>query len=681
MSNYTHEPASPRSLGFSESSFSSPRSMYTGSVRTASTHSSNSDEEPAVLRVVAPRAKRPFSGPRNVPQEPTALGFTNVDYLQDVLKFDSFNHPGGSDASLEDLLILYQSNLAVSAQRPLHPSARAAKVDSIGEQDELELIDEHPRYTREQKGKSVELSDSDQSFSSSPPASSTQSSLFGEAPAFPSSGLSREDIVFRIAHPNQEPPSCHAAQSALAKSFPSLVEPPARMFGENGAPLPPTKKEEISPAERAARQEALKIELKGSKTHSLVKAIVVLESRTALWKRIASIDKSSTNSTTLPLLPELPNPWDIEITHEGLDISTIKSKTRKIFELPRSKTFGACRKCSGSGSETCRTCRGDAGNECFWCSGSGMQKGRRRCGRCQGQGKLSCMACHGDKASTCRSCEGAGCGEYSAFVEVKMRRIEVPAVSVADLLGSSRAYAANARPEVVKAAAIDMLWELVKMLAAKASVRAKRPYLPVSAVCTWEKTISYLAQVTAIQNAKFKAGSKQPFRPEGLHRRVPTKTRYFSLPTDPSLPYAELTLDQFVKQNVPEKDVVQVGHATGVHNVSHRLSVMLLGEVSAPSTPQLSSGGSSPKISSDYSDQVTSASDAVISNSVPVTPRGGSPTGSLLMRPRSARPMSPMRAPPAQFNSDELRVKMLRHSSRLSRTNFSRPLTAPGIPI
>lgn len=146
------------------------------------------------------------------------------------------------------------------------------------------------------------------------------------------------------------------------------------------------------------------------------------------------------------------------------------------------------------------------------------------------------MACDGKKASSCRSCEGAGCGEYSAFVEVKMRRIEVPAVSVADLLGSSRSSAANARPDVVKAASVDMLWELVKMLAAKASVKAKRPYLPVSAVCTWEKSVSYLAQVTAIQNAKFKAGSKQPFRPEGLHRHVPTKTRYFSLSTDPSLP-------------------------------------------------------------------------------------------------------------------------------------------------
>ena len=65
-------------------------------------------------------------------------------------------------------------------------------------------------------------------------------------------------------------------------------------------------------------------ELKGSKVHSLIKATVVLESRTAVWKKIACLEKKTAEATPLPLLPELPNPWDIEITHEGLDISQIK---------------------------------------------------------------------------------------------------------------------------------------------------------------------------------------------------------------------------------------------------------------------------------------------------------------------------------------------------------------------
>ncbi|KAJ9475028.1 hypothetical protein PHBOTO_004935 [Pseudozyma hubeiensis] len=688
MSNYTFEPVSPRSQAFSSSTFSSPRSAYDSSIRTASSRGSYSDEEEAVLRVVAPQAKRTVFGQNVAPEGTAPLVFTDLAYLNDALKLDPYSRQHREDGSLNELIDRYNSsNIAVHHRGHVHQSPQF-KVDSIGEEDELELIDEEPRYSRddeeprysrEEKGKSVELSDSEQSrLSFSPPLSSKASSLFAEAPALPTSGLTREDIVFRTANINQEAPSRFAAQSELAKAFPSLCEPPARMFGEDGAPLPPTKKEEISAAERAARQEALKVELKGSKVHSLVKSTVVLESRSALWKKVANIEKDASDSTPLALLPELPSPWDLEITHEGLDISTIKTKTRKIFQLPGSKMMGACRKCSGLGSEVCRTCRGEAGSECFWCSGSGMQKGRRRCGRCQGQGRLSCMACEGKKAAACRACDGAGCGHYCAFVEVKMRRIEVPAVSVADLLGSSRASAAHAHPETIRAASVDMLWELVKMLATKASVKSKRPYLPVSAVCTWEKSVSYLAEVTAIQNAKFKAGSKQPFRAEGLQRTVPTKTRYFSLPTDPSLPLAELTLDQFVKQNVPEKAVIEVGPSSGIHNVSRRLSTMLLGDVSAPSTPQLSSGGSSPK-QSDYFGDAAGAAGAVVS--VPVTPVGGSLTSSPLMRPSSARPMSPMRAPPAQFNSDELRIKMLRHSSSLPRANFSRPLSAPGIPL
>ncbi|GAC77732.1 hypothetical protein PANT_27c00092 [Moesziomyces antarcticus T-34] len=680
MSNYSYESVSPRSQAFNESIFSSPNSFCTESERSVSTHSSYSDDEEPVIRIIAPHATRPMHGSHNINQEHNALGFSDLGYLNDALKLDPYSRASSDDTALDELIDLYQTNLAATVRGPLHPAARAAKVDSIGEDDdEVEVVDEQPRYTRAEKGKSVESVESEERYYSSPQSSSETSSLSGGACPLPSSGLTRDDIVFRVSTLTKDPPSLAAAQSTLAQKFPSLAEPPARMFGEDGTPLPPTKKEEISAAERKARQDALKVELKGSKVHSLVKAVIVLESRSTVWKKVSSLPKRSSGATPLPLLPELPNPWDLEITHEGLDISTIQTKTRKFLELPRSNTCGACRKCSGSGNETCRTCRGEAGNECFWCSGSGMQKGRRRCGRCQGQGKLSCMACEGKKASTCRSCDGAGCGEYTAFVEVKMRRIEVPAVSVADLLGSSQAAAATARPDIIKAAAVDMLWELVKMLATKATVKAKRPYLPVSAVCTWEKSVSYLAQVTALQAAKFKAGSKQPFRPEGLTRSVPTKTRYFSLPTDPALSIAELTLDQFVKQNIPEKHVVEVGPATGVHNVSRRLSCMLLGEVSAPSTPQLSSTSGSPKSSTDYFGDVAGAAGAVVS--VPVTPVGGSPVSSPVIRPSSVRPMSPMRAPPAHFNSDELRIKMLRHSSSLSRSNFSRPLTAPGIPI
>ncbi len=255
----------------------------------------------------------------------------------------------------------------------------------------------------------------------------------------------------------------------------------------------------------------------------------------------------------------------------------------------------------------------------------------------------------------------------------------VPAVSVADLLGSSRAAAAGAHPETVKAASIDMLWELVKMLATKASVKAKRPYLPVSAVCTWEKSVSYMAQVTALQAAKFKAGSKTPLRPKAstapsIPRPATSRsppTLQSPLPSSLSTSLSSRTFPRSLSSRLVPPPVPTTSRAA--------LSVMLLGDVSAPSTPQFSSGPNSPKSGTDYFGDAAGASGNV--NSAPISPIG-SPVLSPMLRPSSVRPMSPMRAPPAQFNSDELRIKMLRHSSSQQlRNNFSRPLTAPGIPI
>lgn len=617
----------------SESNSGSPRSLFYDSERSASTHSLvSSDGE----QNVHPR-----------PQERSSL-FASVDYLDDALKLDM---DGAPDSDLNDLIDMYHSNVIVTS-----PSRAAIPhVDTIGEEDEMEYVQE-TRYSTEEKAKSV--------ASPTSPRSETSSLFAPESVVLPPLGLTREDIVFQTATRASFEPTIKECQDSLVQAFPSLVEPAARMFGEDGTPLPPTKKEEYSEEEKLARKDALKVNIEGKKVHSLLKAVLVLESRHTLWKKIGSApDVGHSNEQPLALLPDLPNPWDMEITHSGLDISSIRGKTRKILELPRSRMFGSCRKCTGSGSEACRTCRGEAGNECFWCSGSGIQKGRRKCGRCQGQGVLSCMACEGKKASPCRSCDGAGCGEYMGFVEIKMRRVEVPAVAVADLVGPGRVAA-----DVVRTASVDMLWELVKTLAAKASLKSKRPYLPVSAVCTWQQSVSHLAEVTALQAAKFKKGSKTPFKPEGLRSTIPTKTRYFSLPNDPSLPISELTHDQFLKQNAPDEAVKLP--ETGVKNVSKRLSVMLMGHV--VDTPS----------SSAYNSPMGSV------NSSPVIQRESleavfeePPSPSPKPRPMS-RPMSPLHAPPAHFNSEELRIRMLRHASSQSlRLNISRPISAPGIPL
>ncbi|PWY98001.1 hypothetical protein BCV70DRAFT_165644, partial [Testicularia cyperi] len=654
--------SSPRTPAMTDSTFSSPRSLFYESEPSGSTKSSESSEDGHARK----HQPQPLNTLRN-------LRFSSIDYLEDALKLNLQDNSESTE--LTDLIDLYNSNVMLS-QTAAKMAPPVHHVDTIGEEDEMEYVNEKPRYTREQKGKAIDVD--------SPPASVRSSGISafnGEhaATVLPAIGLTREDIVFRTAICPTVEPTVAETQEVLVKAFPELCEAPARMFGEDGSPLPPTKKQEITDAEREARKKALGIKFEGKKNHSLLKAVLVLESRASMWKKIgpAPAPRHGDVRLAMPLLPELPNPWDMEITHAGLDINTISGKTRKIFEIPRSRCLGACRKCSGSGAETCGTCRGDAGNECFWCAGTGLQKGRRRCGRCQGQGVLSCMACDGKKASTCRGCEGHGGGEYMGFIEIKIRKVEVPAVAVADLVGPG-----FVRPDIVRNASIDMLWDLVKTLATKATLKSKRPYLPVSAICTWQQSVSHLAEVKVVQAAKFKKGSKTPLRPEGLRNTLPTKTRYFSLPNDPSIPVSELTQDQFAKQNAPDEAVELQLPEQGAINVSRRLSTMLMGHVSTPSASSQDPLSPAPLSPRHFGLPSSEPSTPALR---PLSPMG-SPMGSpqLLNRQSRHRPVSQLTAPPAIFNAAELRTKMLRHNSHRAssiRSSYQRPLTAPGVPL
>ncbi len=217
---------------------------------------------------------------------------------------------------------------------PLHPAARAAKVDSIGEDDdEVEVVDEQPRYTRAEKGKSVESVESEERYSSSPQSSSETSSLSGGACPLPSSGLTRDDIVFRVSTLTKDPPSLAAAQSTLAQKFPSLAEPPARMFGEDGSPLPPPRRRRsLPPSERHDRMRSRSSSRAARSTRSSRPSLCSRADRPYGRRSLLFQEELWRYPASSP--PELPNPWDLEITHEGLDISTIQTKTRKFPRAP-----------------------------------------------------------------------------------------------------------------------------------------------------------------------------------------------------------------------------------------------------------------------------------------------------------------------------------------------------------
>ena len=362
----------------------------------------------------------------------------------------------------------------------------------------------------------------------------------------------------------------------ITARYPTLCDAPLREFGEDGQPLPPTKKQETSEEERQARREALKIKFCAKQRLSLVKAMVVMESRSASWRRIGPFNPSNTNthpgateqpqqeasprsSSEVANLPPMPSPWSMEIRHEQLDVAQIKGKSKKTIELASLRINARCAKCDGSGLGPCTTCRAEQADECFWCSGTGREKTRAQawCRRCQGAGVLKCNTCHGSLKSDCRSCEGTCSGEYGFFVDVTVKRVEMPAVPVSTLFPQFGSGSPGYEPSYVevKTAATLALWDSITKLTEarshavmmKGSKAKTKEMVPVMAACVWENSMSHVVAVDVPLAAKFKKGAVPALRPEGLHRKIPTRRRYFTVPTDKDLRSVELTEDE-VKQ-------------------------------------------------------------------------------------------------------------------------------------
>lgn len=361
----------------------------------------------------------------------------------------------------------------------------------------------------------------------------------------------------------------------IVSRYPSLCDAPLRELGEGGQLLPPTKKKETSEEERQARKEALSVKYCAKQRLSLIKAMVVMESRSASWKRIGPLstanrstntalrtsqDGSPRSSSEVARLPPMPSPWSMEIRHEQLDAAQIKGKSKKTIELVSLRTNARCNKCDGSGLGPCITCKSEQADECFWCSGTGREKTRAQawCRRCQGAGVLKCNTCHGSLKSDCRSCEGAGTGEYGFFVDVTVKRIEMPAVPISTLLPhlDPNSNAFEPSYDEVRTVATMALWDSIAKLTESRSLavggKGKREMVPVMAACVWENSISHIVALDVPLAAKFKKGARPALRPEGLHRKIPTKRRFFTVPSDADLRSVELTEDEVKKLCDPQ---------------------------------------------------------------------------------------------------------------------------------
>ncbi|PWN53720.1 hypothetical protein IE53DRAFT_383762 [Violaceomyces palustris] len=379
----------------------------------------------------------------------------------------------------------------------------------------------------------------------------------------PVAALTQKDIVFRSSMIPDSSLQERNVRDVLVERFPTLCDPPAKMFGEDGKPLPPTKKQEITAEEREARKRALMVTYKSKQVCSMIKATVIMESRTSNWKRIGPSSSNATAScSSSPIyssLPEVPSPWTVEITHENLDLSAMPTKAKKVFELAGTRCEAACPKCSGRGLDTCTTCKGEAADECFWCSGTGKEKGRGTCHRCSGLGKLACKKCQGTLLSPCLPCEGNGSGIYANMVTVKMKKVSLPPVPVSWIVSSARPHLGT-----VKSAATRRVWELIQRMNRQSNTTTTQSsYVPVSAECSWEISTNHLVEVDVPLQARL-SSKKNQLKPLGLHRKIPTQKRFFTLPTDPDLKPDEISPSEFAAFESKLREESRYGHSEPV---------------------------------------------------------------------------------------------------------------------
>ncbi|KAJ1025148.1 hypothetical protein NDA16_002654 [Ustilago loliicola] len=500
----------------------------------------------------------------------------------------------------------YQSQFNQSRRSQHRPELQEAfSRYQIGDSSELELLSDDVQAQRRAAGKAKMRPWRNESAASSQSGHSQSHSRRGSATPFalesnkPFTRLGPQDIAFSATTLPEQRLTAEDCIHTIVSCYPALCDAPLREFGEDGQPLPPTKKQETSDEERQARKEALRVKFCAKQRLSLIKAMVVMESRLASWKRIGPFNPSNHNtnsasesvvslqqqqsrevpprsSTEVSRLPPMPSPWSMEIRHEQLDIAQIKGKPKRTIELTSLRINARCVKCDGSGLGACVTCKAEQADECFWCSGTGREKTRAQawCRRCQGAGVLKCNTCHGSFKSDCRSCEGTGTGEYGFFVDVTVKRVEMPAVPVSTLFPQFNA-ASTFEPnyDEVRTAATLALWDsILKLTEARSQAvtmkggkgKSKEMVL-VMAACVWENSISHVVAVDVPLAARFKKGGTPALRPEGLHRKIPTQRRFFTVPSDADLRSVELSEEEVKKITSPSLHNTSPPAAGGVY--------------------------------------------------------------------------------------------------------------------
>lgn len=103
----------------------------------------------------------------------------------------------------------------------------------------------------------------------------------------------------------------------LTTQFPALISrPQSTQKSKPNAPSPALNPspDSISPEEKSARKESLSIHVERQEERSVIKALVVLESRRVSFKKVGKAGENA----PLEDLPVMPSPWLISLDVSGI---------------------------------------------------------------------------------------------------------------------------------------------------------------------------------------------------------------------------------------------------------------------------------------------------------------------------------------------------------------------------
>lgn len=236
-------------------------------------------------------------------------------------------------------------------------------------------------------------------------------------------------------------------------------------------------------------------------------------------------------------------------------------QNKKTYELSEFKCNTKCGSCTGSRLIPCAKCSSIEADECefvltiddeaelsfffdllftlcnlspsfslyflsgFWCDGTGKRKGGKLdgqiCSVCQGKNFYCCGLCNNSGKIECQECNFQGVVEMSAFVEISLRSVELPAIPLAALFpGDSLPTAYE-----VRSVAINKVLSLIE----KACRSIDTDVVPLMARCLWERsTVSTIEVIKPLLKWKGKDGL------ENSTSFTETKTHYFNISSSPN---------------------------------------------------------------------------------------------------------------------------------------------------